>query len=76
MQVQAMITTTFIRGSFDMAGKKDNNLFAMVLAGVGALVAALIGVNELSKSRSKGSNGNGFSPSSPPPKSGGCGCSG
>ena len=56
-----------------MAGKKDNNLFAMVLAGVGALVAALIGVNELSKSRSKGNNGNGFSP---PPSKPGCGCSG
>lgn len=71
MQVQVMITTTFIRGSSDMAGKKDNNLFAMVLAGVGALVAALIGVNELSKSRSRGSNGNGFSP---PPSKPGCGC--
>ena len=56
-----------------MAGKKDNNLFAMVLAGVGALVAALIGINELSKSRSKGNNGNGFSPL---PSKPGCGCSG
>jgi hypothetical protein len=53
-----------------MAGKKDNNLFTMALAGIGALVAALIGVNELSKSRSGGSSGN------PPPKKSNCGCSG
>jgi len=46
--------------------KKDNNIFAMALAGIGALVAALIGVNELSKSRSGGNP--------PPPKKGGCGC--
>lgn len=55
-----------------MAKKNDNNLFAMILAGVGALVAALIGVNELSKSRSKGSGS--FGPA--PPKKSGCGCSG
>jgi hypothetical protein len=53
--------------------KKDNNIFAMVLAGVGALVAALIGVNELSKAKSRGNNGS-FGP--PPKKSGGCGCNG
>lgn len=50
--------------------KKDTNIFAMVLAGVGALVAALIGVNELSKSRSKGSNSFGPAPKKDP----GCGC--
>jgi hypothetical protein len=53
--------------------KKDNNIFAMVLAGVGALVAALIGVNELSKAKSRGNNGS-FGP--PPSKKSGCGCSG
>jgi hypothetical protein len=51
--------------------KKDNNLFAMVLAGVGALVAALIGVNELSKAKSRGNNGSSFGP---PPKKSDCGC--
>ena len=51
--------------------KKDTNIFAMVLAGVGALVAALIGVNELSKAKSR-PNGNSFGP--PPKKDGGCGC--
>lgn len=58
-----------------MAGKKDNNIFAMALAGIGALVAALIGINELSKSRSSNyKSNNGFN--SPPPKKSGCGCSG
>lgn len=51
--------------------KKNDNIFAMVLAGVGALVAALIGVNELSKSRSNIKDSSGF-----PPKKSGCGCSG
>jgi hypothetical protein len=51
--------------------KKDNNLFAMVLAGVGAIVAALIGVNELSKAKSRGNGSFG-----PPPKKSGCGCNG
>lgn len=69
MQVHNTIIITFIQGLFKMAGKKENNLFAMALAGIGALVAALIGVNELSKSRS----GSG---SPPPPKKSGCGCSG
>ena len=55
-----------------MAGKKDNNIFAMVLAGVGALVAGLIGINELSKSKSKGNNSFGPAPKKDP----GCGCSG
>jgi hypothetical protein len=55
-----------------MANKKDNNLFAMVLAGVGALVAALIGVNELSKAKSRGNNGS-FGPA-PSSKKPGCGC--
>ena len=41
--------------------KKNTNIFAMVLAGVGALVAALIGVNELSKAKSR-PNGNSFGP--------------
>lgn len=50
--------------------KKDNNIFALALAGIGALVAALVGVNELSKSRSGNNN---FSSA---PKKSGCGCNG
>ena len=53
--------------------KKDTNIFAMVLAGVGAIVAALIGVNELSKAKSRPNGNNSFGP---PPKKSGCGCNG
>lgn len=55
---------------------KNDNLFGYILAGIAALIAGAVGLNELSKSKSsiKGS-----APSSgyfPPSKKSDCGCSG
>ena len=64
-----------------MTNKKDNSLFGLILAGVAAAIAAVVGFNELSKSKSSWNKGSG-SPTAgagntfgyPPKKSGGCGC--
>lgn len=55
---------------------KNDNLFGYILAGIAALIAGAVGLNELSKSKSSIKDSAPSSGYFPPPKKSGCGCSG